>query len=338
MSALYQKFIKFLPLLRWDDWKNVKIAFVLLSILYFQYLTHFLGSGFFFYLNFSLLLIFSLCYYGFLFLTNDFFDLDQDLRGGKRKAITYFTKSNVIFIIIGLLFISLFSLALAWNYATPASAAVLISGYFLAFFYSSPPIRFKERGFWGVSVGSLVLRPVCLAILFAGFRPGPFMFDLLLMFVWLEILGLRRIINHQIEDYQRDIRGGVKTFTTRVGISTAQYLNRIVLLPLEALFLFSILSLMVFRIRQLAFIISAYIIIHLILYFKKRGASIIYFSFTRPLFYDLYFLFLPLQLSFLVAKRESVWAILFFVVLWQTSECKNFWSLITNVVANKNQK
>lgn len=338
MPTLYRKIIKILPLLRWNDWKNVKIAFVLLSILYFQYLTRFLGSGIFFYLNFFSLLIFSLCYYGFLFLSNDFFDLDQDVRGGKKKAITYSTKSNVIFIIIGLLFISLYFLALSWGYATPIGAAVFISGYFLAFFYSSPPFRFKERGFWGVFVGSLVLRPVCLAILFAGFHLGPFIFDLLLMLVWLEILGLRRIINHQIEDYQQDIRGGVKTFTTRVGISTAKYLNRIVLLPLEALFLFSILSLMVFRIQQLSLIISAYFIIHLILYFKKRGASIIYFSFTRPLFYDLYFLFLPLQLSFLVAKKESAWTIPLFVILWQFDLFKNFWSLITSVADDNNHK
>lgn len=333
MISPYQNFNNFLRLLRWQDWKNVKIAFVLLSILYFQYITHFLGEGASFYINFSLLIILSLSYYGFLFLTNDFFDIDQDIKSGKKKEVQHFDKPDLILIIIALLFFGSLSAALAWKQATLTSTLIFISCYFFAFFYSAPPIRFKERGLWGIVVGSLVLRPACLALLFAGFQIGAFIFDLLLMLVWLEILGLRRIMNHQIEDYQRDIRGGVKTFTTRVGISTIQHLNKIVFLPLEILFLFLTLTLMVFRIHQVVFTIFVYIIIHLIVFFKNREISIEYFSTARPLFYDLYFLFLPLQFAFLVASKQSAWTIPIFVILWQMNLLKNFWAVLMSVIS-----
>jgi len=81
--------------------------------------------------------------------------------------------------------------------------------------YSMPPIRFKERGIWGIIVGAATQRPAIFLIFAAIICVWNWLSTVLA--VWLFCGGMLGMLGHQILDYQNDLNNGVRTFVVRHG-------------------------------------------------------------------------------------------------------------------------
>ncbi len=81
--------------------------------------------------------------------------------------------------------------------------------------YSLPPMRFKERGVWGIIVGSVTQKPAILMIFIAILGVWNWLGAVLT--VWLFCGGMLGMLGHQILDYHNDLISGVRTFVVQHG-------------------------------------------------------------------------------------------------------------------------
>jgi len=81
--------------------------------------------------------------------------------------------------------------------------------------YSLRPLRFKERGVWGVITGAAMQRPA-LFVIFAAML-GVWNWLGTVLVVWLFCGGVLGMLGHQILDCQNDRTCGVHTFVTLHG-------------------------------------------------------------------------------------------------------------------------
>jgi 4-hydroxybenzoate polyprenyltransferase len=90
------------------------------------------------------------------------------------------------------------------------SKALTAGSVLLGVEYSLPPLRFKERGIWGVIVGAFTQRPALFLIWAASLG----VWDRLTAFmaVWLFAVGMAGMLGHQVLDRWRDRAGQVRTF------------------------------------------------------------------------------------------------------------------------------
>jgi 4-hydroxybenzoate polyprenyltransferase len=81
--------------------------------------------------------------------------------------------------------------------------------------YSLPPLRFKERGIWGVIVGAFAQRPALFLVWAAALG----VWDTLtaVLTAWLFFIGMIGMLGHQVLDRGRDRAGRVRTFVFRKG-------------------------------------------------------------------------------------------------------------------------
>lgn len=91
--------------------------------------------------------------------------------------------------------------------------------------YSLPPMRFKERGIWGVIVGSATQRPAIFLIFVAIICVWNWLSAVLT--VWLFCGGMLGMLGHQILDYHNDQISGVRTFVVRHGPRLALLLSMV---------------------------------------------------------------------------------------------------------------
>lgn len=81
--------------------------------------------------------------------------------------------------------------------------------------YSLPPIRFKERGIWGIIIGSATQRPAIFLIFIAIIWKWNWLSAVLM--IWLFLGGVLGMLGHQIKDYQNDLKSRIQTFVVRHG-------------------------------------------------------------------------------------------------------------------------
>ncbi len=310
-----------LSLIRWNDWYDVRTPFVFIVVLYFQYTTAFLGNGGIAYLKFITIFLFSLCYYAFLFLTNDYFDFDQDVHSAKGDK----NRSRILMLLlIGLSFITSASfLLLSWNTYSPVYALTAAFGYGLAFFYSAPPLRFKERNYWGIIVGSTVLRPMCILMILAGLDPNKNFYEVIIYTLWMEIFGIRTMLFHQIGDYQNDLKTRVRTFVMQHGKQHAYKLIISILLPAEMIILLAVIIIMTINIPNLVYLVIVYGL-YLVWtggWHKWAWKNVPHY---RPLLGNIVFFLLPVYLAMLVAIKYSLWLLPIFILYWQKRFVKEF--------------
>lgn len=323
------KFNTFINLVRLDNWRSDKISFLFLILLYFQLTSGILGWGFTFYKNFMLATVYGFSYYCFLFLINDIFDLKQDKLAGKSKSVTSSLKAgsmlllNLLFVLIGT--VCLFML---WNKLSLFLIGVILLGFLIAYFYSAPPFRFKEKGIWGIVVGSLTLRPLPLMILFSGVDLREYFFDLIILLVWIELYSINRIFWHQIEDYENDIRAKVKTFILSIGRTRAMNTKNMLLFPLEVMSFFTVLVLIIFRINSIFYLFLSYTIFLGAFYLLRRTQLTNYYAQHKPFLFDFYLLLLPLFFSLLLLKTDSLWIMPLFILWWGKKWVMQFLNLI----------
>lgn len=304
-----------LTLVRWNDWYDVRIPFVFIVILYFQYTTALLGNGLIVYLKLTSIFLFSLCYYAFLFLSNDYFDYDQDVRSGKADKKR---SRTVMLALMWLLWIaSIFFLILSWKERSIVPILIASVGYGLAFFYSAPPLRFKEKSFWGVIVGSTILRPLCILMVLAGLASSERLYEIFIYTLWLGVFGIRTMLFHQVDDYHHDLHSHVTTYVTSHDVPLAQKLISNVFLPAE----YILLALVSFMLTRAIPVIGYALVVSLIyagyLQLRYNALSIASISPYRPILGSIILFYLPVSIATAVAVRYHLWAIFFFVVFWQ---------------------
>lgn len=163
---------------------------------------------------------------------NSYCDRCQDAKVGKHPELSYFSDQEVLIL---LLTVALFSLGIPLYFTDIKIRILGLVTFFLVTFYSLKPIRFKERGLWGIAVATLTQRPLPF-LLFAFLVPCAEKLAWFL-FGWLCFIGLLIIMAHQIIDRYNDEKAGVYTWAVRGGENRAKnWLRLIIILMLAYIF------------------------------------------------------------------------------------------------------
>lgn len=171
-------------------------------------------------LPYCLWLFYVLGMASFGYLLNDIADIRPDARAGKTNAAAGMKpvwRLPVLLLLLGMA-------ALPWfYYGADALLLALLTAHVLLFLlYSLPPVRLKDRGFWGAFADSLYAFVVPLSISAYAFffifgHTGALKPELLVSFTaWAVLIGLRNITRHQQEDAEGDKRSGTRTWALRI--------------------------------------------------------------------------------------------------------------------------
>ncbi len=174
----------------------------------------------------SLLLLFAVLSKGLSsILINDLTDREIDQRAGKERWIAALPLAAGIFIPGVLLasgFLALLKAGGGMLVLTSFSATAL-----LGILYSLKPVRFKERGIWGILAYSLSAAILNALVPWALFRPAGYLLSLLLIVILAE--KLVQILFHQINDFDSDRADKVMSFAVTAGRERAEQALRLVL-------------------------------------------------------------------------------------------------------------
>lgn len=179
-----------------------------------------------------------LCKVMFSIQINDICDKKEDVAAGKTRWIGYLPKYMGIAISILLVVAGLTTLILA-----SGSMKVVLSytaTLLLGLLYSLRPVRFKERGIWGLFVYALAATIIYVLVPWTWFDSSP----ILLIFLFVTVMSDKWVqLNfHQVVDYNADLKNGTQTFAVRVGLKRTRSILR-----LASLFAsFSILSVLAY--------------------------------------------------------------------------------------------
>lgn len=151
-------------------------------------------------------------------LINDLTDREIDRRSGKERWITSVHFLAGVLIPVVLLASGFIALIKAGSDTTVLAAFTATA--LVGTFYSLKPIRFKERGIWGILAYSFSAAILHALVPWTLFRPPfwllPFLFVIILAEKWVQILF------HQIVDYDTDSAERVRSFAVVAGSSKAE--------------------------------------------------------------------------------------------------------------------
>ena len=162
----------------------------------------------------GLFLLLSLAGTAYGYLVNDWADLDLDRRAGKRNVFLKVGRGKGLVVVGVALALVLALAAVFWDrYGFLPLFGVW---WFLATFYSVPPVRLKERGLLGLAATILAQQPLPAAMAFAALG------DLVswgaaLFLAYITLRGICSDVGHQMRDRERDAQAGARTFAVRHG-------------------------------------------------------------------------------------------------------------------------
>jgi len=164
-------------------------------------------------------LIFAvLCKVQFSILSNDLCDMREDRAAGKKRWIGFLPEPVGLLISTSLMTAGLTTVLLMGgsHRATLAYAGTILLGLF----YSLKPLRFKERGIWGLLVYALSATIVFVLVPWTWFQSGPVLLIALLAAVmsdkWVQIHF------HQLVDYPADLGRATRTYAVQAGLDRAR--------------------------------------------------------------------------------------------------------------------
>jgi 4-hydroxybenzoate polyprenyltransferase len=239
---------KLLRLVRWYEWWYSKVGpqflFVYLQISYRLHDPLYLPGAA--YLTLLLLLISGCSAAAYGYLINDFFDKKIDEFAGKRKPAAASSVNRVRSILLVLVACAVLPLLLLKSSGLVIMLLLLI--FLAGTAYSAPPLRLKERAVPGIVTASLAQRAVPTLFVSFGFADSTspeFNRNLALIATGTLLnfmIGLRWILIHQLLDEDNDKLAQVRSFVTEYGAKSARRLLKYACLPLEIIFLISLLS------------------------------------------------------------------------------------------------
>jgi 4-hydroxybenzoate polyprenyltransferase len=304
-------------LIRWQEWYDSKVPLFFVCFYYLcliepppnnQVLT-----------KFAIVTGFACLYLAFGYYINDFSDRECDSHAGKQKLITHLPGPVVVG---SLCILGLAGMAIPFTQIRDYPLAMWLAGvaYFFAVFYSMPPIRFKERGVWGLMVSATAQRSLPVLLVFAIFNH--FALDTWLFFSLFCLIGVRWILVHQLIDFKNDLNAGTCTFATELGYRRTEYVLCGLIFPLEVISLAVLWEWLISRIPGLGILPVGYLIIVIInwVLWKGIGRPYTFTAYGRLPLSDFYYAYWPLALVTALALRQpAFWPILGFNVLWQGS-------------------
>ncbi|MDD4577120.1 MAG: UbiA family prenyltransferase [Anaerolineaceae bacterium] len=328
------RFIVSVPdLVRWKEWYHSKIPFVFITLF-----TVTLADSI--PVDIALprlvvLLIFCCSYLAFGYLINDFSDKKIDQAAGKIKAIQNFSDSTILSLLV-ILFIIGSAMALVSISNTYLTILFLFVAYFFGFFYSMPPLRFKEKGVWGLVISSITQRVIPILLLGDLLTEQKIIFILFLLLFTL--IGIRWILVHQLIDLENDLNQGVSTFVTKVGFPRTNILLRYVFFPLELICLGAILYLQIRMIPFFWIIPFLYggVFVAKSLIWRGHGKPYLLDTFSRQPLEDFYYFYWPLGLAFLLTIHQPIyWIVLSLYIFWQSSFIIHQVKVLRNLIIRK---
>jgi hypothetical protein len=179
-----------------------------------------------------LVLICSVANYGYAI--NELFDQDEDHRAGRNNATDTLGNRGMLTIIVAS---AVTALALASTLAGTIGGALTAGVLVLPLAYSMPPLRLKERGWWGACADAAAAHvyPAMLALAAVQhewLRQSSLPL-ILAMVVWSAAVGLRGILSHQLHSADRDLGAGLRTIVHRHGHAKVRLGVVLAILPIE---------------------------------------------------------------------------------------------------------
>ena len=196
----------------------------------------------------------------------------------------------------------------------------IVVAYFLAIYYSKRPIRFKERGVWGLAVASIAQRAIPVLFMFGMFQH--YELDSLLVLLLFALIGLRWILVHQLIDLENDRRSGISTFTTKSGYAQTIRLIRWVIFPLELVCLATLLYSTTAHnpILWILPVVYGLVVLTNLFLWKGHDQPYRFTTFARQPLEDFYYVYWPLGLVLILAFRQPIfWLVFLFNLIWQGS-------------------
>ena len=195
--------------IRWRDWGPGKIP-VLCTILYYIGLTsRRLSAGFL--VDVLLFIIYAASHSALGFVANDWGDRELDALHGKPNAFASLTRGQGMAAFAILLILAFLS---GLPFALRPMVVPLWAGWaFFALAYSLRPLRFKERGVWGLAFSFVAQWSLPIMLAFAVLnRFGGY--DMLVFVVSMTVSGATLEIAHQRWDRDRDLATQTGTLGT----------------------------------------------------------------------------------------------------------------------------
>ena len=232
----------------WRNWAVFYYNSVFENIFVFFYiaLSQSNVSNSFFY-KLVLFLIFSFFSTTYGYLINDYADRELDKAHGKPNTFAGDSASKALTVVIPVLILSLIAAYPFWD--NVPFWLIWFIWLFITTSYSLPPVRLKERGRIGLVLVVLAQRVLPLILIFVSFRFNR-MADALLLLVYILFRGATSDMNHQLEDYDKDLSTATQTSAVQMGKQRFQKLF-LTVLALERVAFLAILILIALRFNEL---------------------------------------------------------------------------------------
>lgn len=181
------------------------------------------------------------------YLINDYADIELDARQGKANTFKDDPVWKAGIIVVLFLILSIF--AGTRFIEKPMFIAIWISWLIIATFYSLKPLRLKDRGATGLLFVVIAQRVLPTLLIFSAFNHFDWV-DVSYFTLYIFSRGLSSDVNHQLDDYHRDITTGTGTFAIQAGIKKTQKIFRIVL-EIENVMLMIVLFIMSWKLNTI---------------------------------------------------------------------------------------
>jgi len=173
---------------------------------------------------------------GFGHYLNDLTDIETDRISGKPNKAAGHSTVRKIFTLGFLLVLGLLPWFLFYEAGTLHLLVLIV--FLLFVLYSVPPVRLKNRGFWGIFSDTLYAHAIPAVVVSLAMTEGTFITDetfnlMLIIFFWQFFTGFRNIAFHQFEDFEQDQLTGTRTWAVRMGANKLKRLCLSVIYPLE---------------------------------------------------------------------------------------------------------
>ncbi|GAB4366555.1 MAG: hypothetical protein Kow0042_06490 [Calditrichia bacterium] len=195
-------------------------------------------------LMFYLFSVFSTSYG---YLVNDLADRQLDAEHGKENTFQHMSTSQAVSVVLSVLFISG---GLAIPFLDNSIFIILwILWLLTATFYSLKPIRLKERGRLGLIVVVCSQRLLPALLVFAAFEYHRLL-EIILFSAYTFFRGISSDLNHQLEDYHRDVQTATRTFVVQNGAQNARRIFHWILEIEKILLLFILIRIVLLFIQK----------------------------------------------------------------------------------------
>ncbi|MCB0508067.1 MAG: UbiA family prenyltransferase [Chitinophagales bacterium] len=318
--------MSFLEKIQHRIWNNAQYKF---SIIFCSiYVVLFFGKSIpekiILYILVSILLSIGVAGMGYVF--NDWNDYKDDVKNKKRNLFVDFSKMNSVFLVVLFLVLSVFP----WFILPFDKTSFVLIGleFFLFLVYAFPPFRLKEKGIVGVVADALYAQVVpCLLATYTFSKitsDVEFSFFFIIIYViWLLFMGIRNILNHQLDDYANDKNSKTNTFVIQNGIEKSSALVYRFLIPIEFLLFIGLLYSLPLNFPIFLLVYLLYMLIYiLVFYFKqstiKTNTATLFEFFNKRLLNEFYEIHLPiiLLLFFSFYNPFFIWILILNLIMF----------------------